>query len=187
MDKHLIEIAYEYAKDNFGRNSFTFKELFNALLKKDSSIKDKVSDLYIELLQDIRFISLGKQKWSLRENFKVSEISKITASMFGLDEYYENDIDEYLPTLSKSDEEENDMSDFVEEEDGENLDSTNISSEDEDVTEDEEIGKSSSSSSSDKDDDDIDDVDDDDEFIVGDVDDDDDADGSEYEDDESDQ
>ena len=186
MDKHLIEIAYEYAKDNFGRNSFTFKELFNALLKKDSSIKDKVSDLYIELLQDIRFISLGKQKWSLRENFKVSEISKITASMFGLDEYYENDIDEYLPTLSKSDEEENDMSDFVEEEeDGENLDSTNISSEDEDVTEDEEIGKSSSSSS-DKDDDDIDDVDDDDEFIVGDVDDDD-ADGSEYEDDESDQ
>lgn len=184
MDKHLIEIAYEYAKDNFGRNSFTFKELFNSLLKKDPTIKNRVSDLYIELLQDIRFISLGKQKWSLRENFKVNEISKITASMFGLDEYYENDIDEYLPPHNKNEEEENDISDFVEEEDGENLDSTIISSEDEELTEEEDIVKTSSGSekNDDEDDEDISDADEDEDFIVGDV-----KEDSEYEEDNSDE
>ncbi len=162
MSKHLIEITYEYAKEKFGNTPFTFKELFNALLKKDKSIKDYASDLYIELLQDIRFISLGKQRWSLREYFTLSEINKITSSMFGLDEYYENDIDGYIPPVTKV-EEETEIEEYIDEDSGKNLDSAIIVSEDDDITVEEEI-KSSTNIEKDGDEetDDSDDEDDED-------------------------
>lgn len=169
MDKHLIETTYEYAKDKFGKTPFTFKELFNNLLKKDPSIKESASDLYIELLQDIRFISLGNQKWSLREYFTLSEINKITSSMFGLDEYYESDIEGYQPPAPKH-EEENDIADFLDEEDNEDLDSkVIISLDDEDLVEEDEMVKSSGASGEKGDDDDADAVDgdeDDDEIVL---------------------
>lgn len=163
MSKHLIETTYEYAKEKFGQTPFTFKELFNNLLKKDPSIKESASDLYIELLQDIRFISLGNQKWSLREYFTLSEINKITSSMFGLDEYYENDIEGYMPPISKQEEESDIADDFIDEDDDPDS-KVIISSEDDDMTDDEEISKSSSSSSE-KDDNDIDVEDDEDDEI----------------------
>ena len=164
MSKHLIEITYEYAKEKFGNTPFTFKELFNDLLKKDKSIKDYASDLYIELLQDIRFISLGKQRWSLREYFTLSEINKITSSMFGLDEYYENDIDGYIPPASKV-EEETEIDEYIDEDSGKNLDSAIIVSEDDDIVVEEEI-KSSSSIEKDSDDDSDDEDDEDESFEI---------------------
>lgn len=122
MKRHLIEVAYEYAKINFNKSPFSFKELFDALLKNDKSIKNSASDLYIDLLQDIRFISLGKQKWSLRENFTLSEINKITSSMFGLEEYHEEDADKYMSDTEKKEqiskqENNEDFSDFIDNED----------------------------------------------------------------------
>lgn len=101
MERHLIEKAYSCAKTNFKKTYFTFKDLYNILAKEEPSIKLSPADLYIEILQDIRFISLGKQKWALRENFTVSEINKITSSMFGLDEYHEEDADQYMSDAEK--------------------------------------------------------------------------------------
>lgn len=134
-NKHLIEIAYEYAKDNFGKTPFTFKELFDALLKKDSSVKNEASDLYLEILQDIRFLSLGKQKWSLRENFTINEVHKITSSMFGLDEYHEEDADKYMSDSEKKEqikkEETEDFSDFIDADDDDRDNAGSSSSDDE--------------------------------------------------------
>lgn len=143
-DKHLIEIAYEYAKNNFGKTPFSFKELVDSLAKKVPDIKEKASDLYIEILQDIRFISLGKQKWSLRENFTLSEINKISSSMFGLEEYHEEDADKYMSDSEKKaqnskKEIQEDYSDFIDEDDENISDSSGGSS---DETEDDDLSKS---------------------------------------------
>lgn len=102
MERHLIEKAYTCAKAKFKKNYFTFKDLFDVLLKEVPTIKNEATDLYIELLQDNRFISLGKQKWALRENFTINEIKKITSSMFGLDEYHEEDADQYMSEAEKN-------------------------------------------------------------------------------------
>lgn len=101
MERHLIDTAYDCAKKNFGESPFTFKELYELLLKSNPLIKNEAIDLYIEILQDIRFISLGKQKWSLRENYTNAEINKITSSMFGLEEYHEEDADKYMSDAEK--------------------------------------------------------------------------------------
>lgn len=102
MERYLIEKAYECAKSKFKKNSFSFKDLYESLLDAEPRIKDKSVDLYIEILQDIRFISLGKQKWALRENFSIEEINKISSSMFGLDEYHEEDADQYMSEAEKN-------------------------------------------------------------------------------------
>lgn len=150
MEKHLIEKAYICAKENFKKNSFTFKQLFELLSKQEPSVKNSAADLYIEILQDIRFISLGKQKWSLRENFKYSEISKITSSMFGLDEYHEEDADQYMSDAEKSElkskSPDDDISDFLDSEDEDDVAITSTrrtSGLTEEVIDDEEIDKDS--------------------------------------------
>lgn len=165
MEKHLIEKAYICAKENFKKNSFTFKQLFELLSKKEPSVKDSAADLYIDILQDIRFISLGKQKWALRENFKYSEINKITSSMFGLDEYHEEDADQYMSDVEKSELKsklsDDDINDFIDadDEDDENISSSSTSNLGR-VEDDEDIDKESDSVTI-VDSDDVDDEDDD--------------------------
>lgn len=127
MERYLMEKAYTCAKAKFKKNYFTFKDLFDVLSKEVPSIKDEVTDLYIELLQDNRFISLGKQKWALRENFTVSEINKITSSMFGLDEYHEEDADQYMSEAEK-----NELKSKIEK--GDEIELENIEDEEENIT-----------------------------------------------------
>lgn len=178
MGIHLIDKAYETAKKNFNKTPFTFKELFQLLLKEDSSIKSEAIDLYVEILQDIRFISLGKQKWSLRENFKIDQINKITSSMFGLDEYHEEDADIYMSDAEKQEyqlkEEGVEEIELIDvEEDDTNITpmrKPTLSNDDEDLLEDEdELGKtiinSNDSDEIDSDDEDAEDIELDDENI----------------------
>lgn len=101
MEKHLIEKAYDCAKNEFGDKHFTFKDIYNSLSKKGNDIKNSVGELYTEMIQDFRFISLGKEKWALRENFTVAQIEKILSSMFGLDEYHEEDANKYMSKKEK--------------------------------------------------------------------------------------
>ncbi|MCF0217496.1 MAG: DNA-directed RNA polymerase subunit delta [Malacoplasma sp.] len=158
MEKHLIEKAYDCAKKNFGKSHFTYKELFNALSKQEKNIDDLEADLYIELLQDTRFLSLGKQKWSLKEFFTSTEINKITSSMFGLDEYYEEGIE---PEMLVKEKNEDDISDDYiddDEEDRNNFDSKNISVEEDEIVKSNEINLNK-----DSDDDEDEENDDDDE------------------------
>lgn len=174
MERHLIEKAYTCAKAHFKKKYFTFKDLYTLLLKEVPTMKEQAIDLYIEILQDIRFISLGKEKWALRENFTVSEINKITSSMFGLDEYHEDDAEQYMSETEKTElkakiEKQDDefMLDDVDNEDDDNIKKPNmrkIGLEEEE----EEIEKHvSNRSSSDYDEEDGSDIDDEDDSIEG--------------------
>lgn len=93
MMKHQIDIAYEYAKKKFHKKPFSLNEFINNLLKVYPKFENNLDDFYVDLIQDMRFISLGQQKWALRENYTLSEINKITASIFGIEEYYEKDVE----------------------------------------------------------------------------------------------
>lgn len=174
MERHLIEKAYHCAKSNFKKSYFTFRDLFNVLVKEEPSIKNHPVDLYIEILQDIRFISLGKQKWALRENFTVSEINKITSSMFGLDEYHEEDADQYMSDAekfelkSKIEKIENDLI-IDDNEDDDNIKKPNLrkigtDEEDDDIEKSSSIDSIRSNSNIDDDSDDLDSDDDEDDI-----------------------
>lgn len=131
MNKHLIDIAYDYAKDTFNKNPFTFKELFSGLVQQDPLRQNEIDDFYIQMIQDIRFLSLGQEKWGLRENYTLNEINRINASIFGLEEYYEADAEKYMSEFEKrkrlESEEERlaDVSEFVAREDAEEMEEYN--------------------------------------------------------------
>jgi DNA-directed RNA polymerase delta subunit len=63
MSKNLIDLAYEYARTNFKKNPFTFNDLLKAISKqyKLSSDEQEVGYLYLNILQDQRFIYSGSQ------------------------------------------------------------------------------------------------------------------------------
>lgn len=173
MERHLIDTAYDCAKKNFGESPFTFKELYELLLKSNPLIKNEAIDLYIEILQDIRFISLGKQKWSLRENYTNAEINKITSSMFGLEEYHEEDADKYMSDAEKhelhSKEEKEEQLDLImdDEEEGSSTPRKSPTLTSDDIEEDDEIEKTViSNHGDDGSNDDDESVDDEDDEIV---------------------
>ncbi|WPL37229.1 DNA-directed RNA polymerase subunit delta [Malacoplasma iowae] len=176
MERHLIDTAYDCAKKNFGESPFTFKELYELLLKSNPLIKNEAIDLYIEILQDIRFISLGKQKWSLRENYTNAEINKITSSMFGLEEYHEEDADKYMSDAEKhelhsKEEKEEQLDLIIDEEEGTSSPRKTPTIQTDDIEEDDDMDKTVISSHGDdgssSDDEPVDD-DDDDEIVLDD-------------------
>lgn len=128
MKKHDIDIAYEYAKENFNKVPFTFKELMDGLVHDKLEIASDASDLYVDMIQDIRFISLGKQKWSLRENYNLVEINKISSSIFGIEEYYEQNANIYMSdrekkeAIEQKEEKITDITEFLDETDLEDTD-----------------------------------------------------------------
>lgn len=89
--EHLIDIAYEIARKKFKTKPFTFRELYEVSTK--STDKAEMSDLYVDLISDIRFIYIGKDKWTLTENLKNDDFQKISSSMFGLDKYTIEDLE----------------------------------------------------------------------------------------------
>ncbi len=100
MTKHLIDIAYDIASKKLKSKQFSFRELFKLIIEKHPEYKNDVGDLYIELINDTRFLSTGKDKWTLTEYLKFDDIQKISSSMFGLDKYtMEDDLDDDLKEL----------------------------------------------------------------------------------------
>ncbi len=124
MTKHLIDIAYEIASKKLKSKQFSFRDLFKLIIEKHPEYKNDVGDLYIDLISDNRFITVGKDKWTLVEYLKHEEIQKINSSMFGLDKLTLEDLDEnFDPSELKSmsdDENEYTMMDDLDEE-GESL------------------------------------------------------------------
>ncbi len=99
-NKHLIDIAYEIASKKLKSKQFSFRELFKLIIEKHPEFKNDVGDLYVDLINDIRFLSTGKDKWTLTEYLKYDDIQKISSSMFGLDKYtLDDDLDDDLKEL----------------------------------------------------------------------------------------
>lgn len=79
----------DLAKKKFKSKSFTFYDLLNLIESEKMEIKIDPSNLYINIIEDVRFLSIGKQKWRIRETLKYEEVEKIKQSMFGNKEYQE--------------------------------------------------------------------------------------------------
>jgi DNA-directed RNA polymerase delta subunit len=62
--KHFIDIAYTLAKEKFAKKRFTFNSLYELLVKEaklsNEERKDCIGTMYVELLQDSRFIYTGE-------------------------------------------------------------------------------------------------------------------------------
>ena len=85
MKKDIIDLAYEIAKKKYKKGKFKYRDLLAEVIKSDSKLKDVGGDLYIELINDIRFLSLGNDDWALQEYYSYDEFEKIASAMFGLD------------------------------------------------------------------------------------------------------
>lgn len=111
--EHLIDIAYEVARKKFKTKPFTFRELFKAT--SNSTDKAEMADLYVDLISDIRFIYIGNEKWTLTENLKNDDFQKISSSMFGLDKYTIEDLDDYSNDDKKEEEKDEDSEIIIDE------------------------------------------------------------------------
>ena len=85
MKKDIIDLAYEIAKKKYKKGKFKYRDLLAEVIKSDSKLKDVGGDLYMELINDIRFLSLGNDDWALQEYYSYDEFEKIASAMFGLD------------------------------------------------------------------------------------------------------
>ena len=85
MKKDIIDLAYEIPKKKYKKGKFKYRDLLAEVIKSDSKLKDVGGDLYIELINDIRFLSLGNDDWALQEYYSYDEFEKIASAMFGLD------------------------------------------------------------------------------------------------------
>lgn len=153
--EHLIDTAYEVARKKFKNKPFTFRELFK--VTSNSSDKSDMADLYVDLISDIRFIYIGKEKWTLTENLKNDDFQKISSSMFGLDKYTIEDLDDYDSTdESKKEEDKDEDSEIIIDE---TIDENDEESED--INENDDEDEEDDSDESDNVIDDIEDLDDD--------------------------
>jgi DNA-directed RNA polymerase delta subunit len=62
--KHLIDLSYEIAKEEYGSKEFTFNKIYNSLTSKPIANYPQLSigELYQEMLQDSRFIYVGNEE-----------------------------------------------------------------------------------------------------------------------------
>ncbi|MGL5630284.1 MAG: hypothetical protein ACRDCG_00745 [Mycoplasmoidaceae bacterium] len=94
MDK-IIDLA----RKNFKKESFTFYNLMDLVSSKLKDCNIDAADLYINLIEDVRFLSIGKQKWRLCESFKFEEIEKIRMTMFGDKDFHDIENDEVISEI----------------------------------------------------------------------------------------
>ena len=86
--KQIITLAYEMAKVKYGKKPFSFKQLWVDLIKKIKLDKDEqkmVSDVYVALLQDNRFIFIGNNLWKIKEFLTYDEQKFLVNSSYDLD------------------------------------------------------------------------------------------------------
>lgn len=101
ITKQNITLAYELALKNYKNKSFTFMQIWKDLVKKckfDEEEQKNISQFYIDLLQDKRFIFVGNKKWKIREFLKHDEIVKLENALYD----FEQEDDEKGDTYSKS-------------------------------------------------------------------------------------
>ncbi|MDR2636433.1 MAG: DNA-directed RNA polymerase subunit delta [Mycoplasmataceae bacterium] len=84
--KHLIDIAYEQAKETYNDQSFTFNQLYDLVSKNDSADfpKQSIGEFYSELLLDPRFTYFGNENWKLREFLSENELKNINSNLYDI-------------------------------------------------------------------------------------------------------
>ena len=89
ITKQNITLAYELALKNYKNKSFTFMQIWKDLVKKckfDEEEQKNISQFYVDLLQDKRFIFVGNKKWKIREFLKHDEIVKLENALYDFEQ-----------------------------------------------------------------------------------------------------
>lgn len=101
ITKQNITLAYELALKNYKNKPFTFMQIWKDLVKKckfDEEEQKNISQFYVDMLQDKRFIFIGNKKWKIREFLKRDEIIKLENALYD----FEQDDNESNDISSKS-------------------------------------------------------------------------------------
>ncbi|MDE6472869.1 MAG: DNA-directed RNA polymerase subunit delta [Ureaplasma sp.] len=119
ITKNINEIAYEIAKKDFKNKEFNFNDLVNKIIDKaeisKTEFNDQIGDFYTNLLQDVRFVFLGNNQWTLKENLKVAEYQ---IKMNSLYDFEQNDlVEDYEQNLIDSSENDEYKNDNIEDDD----------------------------------------------------------------------
>ena len=114
MDKHINEIAYQIAKENFGDQVFAFNDLWAKVVKqiKVPTKEQPVlkGELYSEIIQDTNFLYVGKQNWRLREFVSQADLKKnLASSLYDFDKSLSEEDYDQIDTLTERFDEESGM------------------------------------------------------------------------------
>ena len=104
ITKQIITLAYELALKNYKNKSFTFMQIWKDLVKKckfDEEEQKNISQFYVDLLQDKRFIFVGNKKWKIREFLKHDEIVKLENALYDFEQEDEENGDTYSKSETK--------------------------------------------------------------------------------------
>lgn len=104
ITKQNITLAYELALKNYKNKSFTFMQIWKDLVKKckfDKEEQKNISQFYVDLLQDKRFIFVGNKKWKIREFLKHDEIVKLENALYDFEQEDEENGDTYSKSETK--------------------------------------------------------------------------------------
>ncbi len=104
ITKQNITLAYELALKNYKNKSFTFMQIWKDLVKKckfDEEEQKNISQFYVDLLQDKRFIFVGNKKWKIREFLKHDEIVKLENALYDFEQEDEENGDTYSKSETK--------------------------------------------------------------------------------------
>lgn len=106
-NKHLIDIVYDNAKKTYEDKPFLFGTVWKTLVK-DAKLsaeeqKNEIGNLYVDVLQDVRFVYVGNQKWRLREYLTQDEITNFQHKLYDFQQ--ESLTDANVDSLSDLDEE----------------------------------------------------------------------------------
>lgn len=89
ITKQIITLAYELALKNYKNKPFTFMQIWKDLVKKckfDDDEQKNISQFYVDILQDKRFIFIGNKKWKIREFLKHDEIVKLENALYDFEQ-----------------------------------------------------------------------------------------------------
>jgi len=104
ITKQNITLAYEFELKNNKNKSFTFMQIWKDLVKKckfDEEEQKNISQFYVDLLQDKRFIFVGNKKWKIREFLKHDEIVKLENALYDFEQEDEENGDTYSKSETK--------------------------------------------------------------------------------------
>ncbi len=111
ITKQIITLAYELALKNYKNKPFTFMQIWKDLVKKckfDDDEQKNISQFYVDILQDKRFIFIGNKKWKIREFLKHDEIVKLENALYDFEQEGE-EIDDTNSKMSNKKTNDNEM------------------------------------------------------------------------------
>lgn len=107
LNKDIISMCYDYVKNNdkLKNSEFDLTEVVKSLkLSKEEmdKLQERVGILYIELLQDSRFVYVNG-KWALKENYtyaeynqKINELYNYDSTIYEIEEENKNNLENNL-------------------------------------------------------------------------------------------